>query len=327
MIGPGLLHAIDVIIVNYRTGPLVVSCLQTLAAEAGEGMRIRAFVIDNASGDGSADMIEAAIARHDWHWARVHRSAVNGGFGAGNNIGIDLALAQAQPAGLIWLLNPDTRVMPGAARELARFMAGTPGAGIVGTALLEADGNPWPFAFRFPSVLGEIERGLRWSFTSRLLSRHAIARRMDGRPAVVDWVSGASLAIRPALLREGLRFDEGYFLYYEETDLCRAARSNGWQCWYLPQALVLHIAGQSTGVTATQARPRRLPDYWFQSRSRYFRKNHGRAYALLADLAWMVSHAIFLGKQALRGSPGIDPPRLLSDFARHSALLPRRRRT
>jgi len=318
-------HAIDVVIVNYRTAQLVVSCLESLAAEAGEGLQLRAFVIDNDSRDGSADAIEAALLQQDWNWARVVRSPVNGGFGAGNNQGIDLALAQERPADLVWLLNPDTRVMPGAARALARFMASTPAAGLVGTALLEADGSPWPFAFRFPSILGEIERGLRWKASSRLLARHALLRRMGDRPERADWVSGASLAIRPALLWEGLRFDEGYFLYYEETDLCRTVRGQGWECWYLPEARVLHISGQSTGITDPQAKPRRMPAYWFESRRRYFRKNHGRIYALLADLAWMASHSVFLAKQALRREQSLDPPRLLADFARHSAFFPRRR--
>lgn len=144
----------------------------------------------------------------------------------------------------------------------------------------------------------------------------------DGdRPERADWVSGASLAIRPALLWEGLRFDEGYFLYYEETDLCRTVRGQGWECWYLPQACVLHISGQSTGITDPQAKPRRLPAYWFESRHRYFRKNHGRIYALFADLAWMASHSVFLAKQALRREQSLDPPRP-GRFRAAQCLLP-----
>ncbi|MDF2638782.1 MAG: hypothetical protein K0R64_1766 [Novosphingobium lindaniclasticum] len=318
------LHSIDVVIVNYRTAALALSCLESLAAEAGEGMRIRAVVIDNASLDGSADVIENAIRERDWNWVRLVRSPVNGGFGAGNNLGIDLVLQQERPADLVWLLNPDTRVMPGAARELARFMAWNRAAGLVGTALLEADGSPWPFAFRFPSIQSEIERGLRWRFSSRLLAGYAVARRMGEQPERADWVSGASLAIRPALLREGLRFDESYFLYFEEIDLCLAARSYGWECWYLPQARVLHIAGQSTGVTDAQAVHRRVPAYWFESRRRYFRKNHGLVYAIAADLGWMAAHAAFRTKQALRRDPSVDPPHLLGDFLRHSLAAPRR---
>ncbi|HUD27820.1 MAG TPA: glycosyltransferase family 2 protein, partial [Novosphingobium sp.] len=238
-------------------------------------------------------------------------------FGTGCNLGIAHALARDGAARAIWLLNPDTRVIPGAVDALGAFLTATPAAGIAGTALLLADGSPWPHAFRFPTVLGELERALRWGPASRLLSRHATLRTMDAVPAPADWVSGASMAIRREVLEQGLRFDEGYFLYYEETDFCRAAQALGWESWYVPQSVVLHIAGQSTGVTSADAASRRVPRYWFDSRARYFRKNHGRAYALAADLAWVAGHLVHLGKQALRRAPSEDPPRLLTDFVRH----------
>ncbi|MEE4453639.1 glycosyltransferase family 2 protein [Novosphingobium resinovorum] len=320
-----LAFPIGVVIVNYRTGPLVVDCLASLAAERGAGARLRAIVVDNDSRDGSADLVAAAIAARGWaDWATLVRAPGNGGFGAGCNLGIALALGDPRMRA-VWLLNPDTRVMPGAVNALAAFMAATPRAGIAGTALLLADGTPWPFAFRFPSVLGELERALRWGPASRLLARHAVARAMDGRAVQADWVSGASMAVRREVLDQGLRFDEGYFLYYEETDFCRAAQALGWQCWYAPRPVVLHIAGQSTGVTGSDAAARRVPGYWFASRRRYFRKNHGRAYALAADLAWIAGHLVHLAKQALRRAPRGDPPRLLSDFVWHG-LRPASRR-
>ncbi len=312
---------LDVVIVNYRTGPLVVECLASLAAERGRGASLRAIVVDNASQDGSAAIIEAAILREGWDWARLIPSPVNGGFGAGCNLGIAHALDRESDARAVWLLNPDTRVMPGAAAQLAGFLHAHPAAGIAGTALLLGDGTPWPHAFRFPTVLGELERALRWAPASRLLSRHSTLRTMGAEAARADWVSGASMAVRREVLEQGLRFDEGYFLYYEETDFCRAARKRGWETWYVPQAVVLHIAGQSTGVTGADAARRRVPRYWFDSRARYFRKNHGRGYALAADLAWICGHAFHLGKQALRRAPRSDPPRLLSDFLRHSLLV------
>ncbi|WP_395334424.1 glycosyltransferase family 2 protein [Novosphingobium sp. BL-8H] len=318
--------SIDVVIVNYRSGPLAISCLESLAAERTPGLRLRAFVVDNASPDNSATVIEQAIARHGWDWARLIHSPVNGGFGAGNNLGFAAVLAQETPADVVWLLNPDTRVMPGAAKALARFIAQMPAAGIVGTGLLEADGAPWPHAFRFPSILGELERGLRWRVASRLLARSAVSRRMGGDPAPVDWVSGASMAIRREVLEAGLRFDEGFFLYFEETDFCRMARAEGWQSWYLPQAVVLHISGQSTGVTAKDAGRRRMPGYWFDSRRHYFLKNHGRAYAVVADMAWMMAHATYTANRMLARKPQVDPDRLMFDFARHSALVPQGRR-
>lgn len=320
---------IAVIIVNYRTGPLVLECLESLEVERLAGANLRVVVVDNASADGSAQLIAAALEERSWSWASLVRSPRNRGFGDGCNQGIDHALGR-HPGGsgerpaLVWLLNPDTQVRPGASHALARFMDEHRAAGIAGTALLLADGTPWPFAFRFPGILGEVERGMSWGPVSRLLANSATPRRMGDRPQQVDWVSGASLAIRTELLEDGLRFDPGFFLYFEETDLCRRAAELGWQTWYVPEPVVLHLAGQSTGVTSLGAEGRRLPAYWFESRRRYFVKNHGRVYAMGADLAWIAAHLLSLCKPLLGGGIAARPARLLPDFVRHSTLAVRR---
>ncbi len=315
---------IDVIIVNFCTGSLVVSCLESLESERQEFAGIRAIVVDNASADGSAEQIGAVIAARGWDWVTLLEASSNAGFGAGNNIGICWALERADAADFYWLLNPDTEVHPSAALELMRFMASHPRAGIAGSALLEGDGRPWPYAFRFPTILGEIERGAQLGILSRLLQHWAVLWKMNDRPAEVEWVSGASLVIRRALLEQGLRFDENFFLYYEETDFCLQARRAGWQCWYVPGAIVVHIAGQSTGVTGRQHLFKRLPGYWFDSRRYYFLKNHGRLYGMLADIGWMGGHLVAIAKRWMRGLPRSDPPGLMADFARHSAFVPRR---
>ncbi|MBO9623883.1 MAG: glycosyltransferase family 2 protein [Sphingomonas sp.] len=321
---PISLPSIDVIVVNFCTGSLVVACLESLETERASVPRLRAVVVDNNSPDGSADHIEAAIRAREWQWVVLLRSPANGGFGAGNNMAIRWARAQAAPAELFWLLNPDTEVRPNAAACLARFMATHPAAGIAGSGLLEGDGSPWPYAFRFPNILGELERGARFGLLTRLLKNNAVLRRVGNSCEQVDWVSGASLIVRRDLFEGGLGFDEGYFLYYEETDFCLHARKSGWECWYVPGAVVLHVAGQSTGVTGRQLKLRRLPAYWFQSRRHYFLKNHGRPYAMLADLAWLVGHVFARARQMASGATSGDPPQLLADFLRHSSFAPSR---
>lgn len=316
---------VDVIVVNYRTGSLVVQCLESIDEDRKDCPGLRVIVVDNASNDGSADLIDEVIRSRNWDWVTLMRSPENRGFGAGSNLAIAWALDRPDPADLVWLLNPDTRVMPGAARALARFMMAHPKAGIAGSALLDADGQPWPYAFRFPSLLGEIERGSRLGFVSRLLRDSATLRQMGPRCEKVDWVSGASFIIRRELLEDGMRFDEEYFLYYEETDFCLHAMRKGWERWYVPDAVVLHIAGQSTGITGKQIRLRRLPAYWFHSRRRYFLKNHGRFYGILADFGWIVAHALARFKQLVRNAAEPDPPNLFQDFIRHAAFLPQRR--
>lgn len=315
-------------IVNYRTANLVIDCLESLASEIMACPHVRAVVVDNASGDGSAERIAAAIAARGWQdWASLVASPVNGGFSRGNNLAIASAPAGFLP-GFVWLLNPDTRVRPGALAALLDFMRGHPRAGIAGTLIEDGDGITWPYAFRFPTIAGEVERGARLGIVSRLLGKKAISRKMGSEPAPVDWVSGASMMIRSSIFDAVGPMDDSYFLYFEETDLCLRARRAGWQCWYVPHARVLHIAGQSTGITGKNAVVPRMPSYWFESRRRYFIKNHGRAYAICADLAWIAAHLLWRLRRRLQSLPDTDPAHLLSDFIAHSALrrsLPVRR--
>ena len=310
------------IIVNYRTSALVVDCLASLEGEVRAMPGLRVMVVDNASADDSLPVIGSAINERGWGaWAELIASPVNGGFASGNNCAIRRALAEGAAPDLVWLVNPDTVVRPGAALALADFMRDHPRAGIAGSALLSADGTAWPFAFRFPTILGETERGARLGLVSRLLASHAIARNMGQDATQVDWVSGASMVIRREVYGDAGLMDEGYFLYYEETDFCLQARRAGWECWYVPQATVLHISGQSTGVTAALPVPKRIPRYWYESRRRYFVKNHGRGYAIAADLGWAGAHVLWRLRRCAMLRRNSDPPRMLGDFLRHSALF------
>ena len=108
--------------------------------------------------------------------------------------------------------------------------------------------------------------------------------------------------------RVGL-LDEGYFLYYEETDFCLRARRAGWECWYVPASRVVHLVGQSSGVT-DRHRPRgRRPAYWFASRRRYFERNHGPGYAALASAAWAAGFALWRARRRVQRKPGHGPGR------------------
>ena len=117
---------------------------------------------------------------------------------------------------------------------------------------------------------------------------------------------------RQVLERIGL-LDDHYFMYFEETDLCLRARRDGWECWHVPAARVVHLVGQASGG-------KRLPAYWYDSRRRYFVKNKGRLYAALADASWAAGHSLWRLRRAFerRAQPG--PPAVLSDFLRHSVF-------
>ena len=311
-----------VAIVNYRTGRLAVECLRSLLPEVQARPGTRVMVVDNVSGDKSAETIAQAIVAEGWSgWARLTRASVNGGFSYGNNLAIRPALASAQPPALIWLLNPDTQVRPGALRELVAFLEAHPQVGIAGSSFEQEDGSLWPHAFRFPSIWSELATGLRLSAVAALLKSRTTLLRMGDYAQRVDWLPGASMMVRREVFDAVGLMDEGYFLYFEETDFCLQAARAGWPCWYVPQSRVMHIAGQSTGVTGVQAAFNRRPSYWFESRRRYWLKNHGWFYAAATDLVWVICFSLWKLRSALQRKPASDPPHYLRDFLRHSALF------
>jgi N-acetylglucosaminyl-diphospho-decaprenol L-rhamnosyltransferase len=311
-----------VVIVNYRTPELTVNCLRSLVPDLPFLPNTQVIVVDNDSGDDSLEVIQQAIVAEGWgDWATLLPSNHNGGFSYGNNVAIRLALNSDNPSDYIWLLNSDTEIRSGALHRLLEFMQTRNHVGICGSRFEEPDGTVWPIAFRFPSILSELENGFRLGVVSQLLSSWKVAQVMTDQPRQMDWLPGASLLIRREVFETIELMDEGYFLYYEETDFCLQAARYGWECWYVPNSHVMHLAGQSTGVTTPTDRPKRLPQYWFNSRRRYFVKNHGRLYAAIADTVWFLGFASWRGRRLIQRKPDTDPPSLLQDFVRNSAVL------
>jgi len=311
-----------VVIVNYRTSSLTIDCLRSLVDEVKSLPGTRVVVVDNASGDDSVEKIGFAIDTEGWRdWALLLPSDHNGGYAFGNNFAIRPVLQSPNPPPYFLLLNPDTLVRPGALKALIDFMDRHPDVGIAGSSFEEADGKPWPIAFRFPTVLSELNDGLRLGVVSKLLSKWVVVRQMTDEQCQVDWLPGASMMIRRQVFESVGLMDEEYFLYYEETDFCLQAKRAGWSCWYVPQSRVMHIAGQSTGVTERTGPPKRLPKYWFDSRRRFFVKNHGLLYAALADATWLFSFILWRWRRVIQRKLDPDPPALLWDFFRNSVFL------
>lgn len=311
-----------VVIVNYRTPILTINCLRSLVSEVQSLPGMHVAVVDNDSGDTSVEQIGTAIKTEGWgEWVSLIPSDRNGGYAYGNNVAIRPVLESPNSPPYFLLLNPDTQVHAGAIKELLDFMEQHPDVGIAGSSFENADGTPWPIAFRFPTVLSELEDGLRLGVVTKLLSNWAVPQTMSDKEAQVDWVPGASMLIRRQVFESVGLMDEGYFLYYEETDFCLQARRVGWTCWYVPQSHVMHIAGQSTGVTVRDRRPKRMPQYWFDSRRRYFVKNYGLLYAALADAVWILSFSLWRVRRVIQRKPDTDPPEFFGDFLRNSAFL------
>ena len=315
---------VAVVIVTYRSAQLTIESLRSLSGErSASGLGLTAVVVDNASGDLPA--IAEAIVANGWSdWVTCVLAPINGGFAYGNNLGIQEANTKGTPT-YIHLLNPDTQVRPGAIGSLVQFLEDHPDVGIAGGSFENSDGTDWPFAFRFPTLLSELDSRLEVGVVTRLLRAWVVARIMTKVPQRVDWVSGASMMIRSAVFAEIGGLDENYFLYFEETDFCFRARRVGYSTWYVPQSRVMHIAGQSTKVDERNAAAKRMPPYWFESRRRFFAVTYGIPCAMLIDIVALSAHVLGLLKRVFLFRMRSAIPHFFRDLAHHSVLWPRNR--
>lgn len=309
------------VILNYRTPDLTIDCLRSLVSEI-KRSPARVVVADNASADGSVQKIASAIASEGWgSWASVLPLDRNGGYAFGNNAGIRLLLESPRPPELILLLNPDTVVGPGALESLVQCMEEHPEVGIIGSQLEDSEGNQQASGFRFPTIVSELEGGLRFGLFSKLVASRAVVIPPAPIARRVEWVSGACMIIRRPVLESIGLLDEGYFLYFEEVDFARRAAQAGWQCWVEPRSRVVHFQAQATGVDGPRSKDKPRPAYWFESRRRYFLKHHGGVYAMMADALWAIAYFSWRVRRILQRKPDPDPPKLLRDFIRHSVFL------
>ena len=310
---------LGIVIVNYRTAGLVIDCLKSLSQPSVMPRGTQVVVVEGGSGDNSAQLIGDAILANGWlHQVELLSLESNGGFAFANNRGLDRLRALHGEPEYVLFLNPDTVVRPGAVNELLAYVERMPEVGIAGSRLEDMDGTPQACAFRFPSVAAELESGARIGAISRLLHDWQVVPEVGDEPLQVDWVSGASMMVRSRVLQEIGSFDEGYFLYYEEVDLCRRAAMAGWSCHHVPASRVVHLVGQSTGVTRRDVALPRRPSYWFESRNRYFRKHHRAGYRALANASWVIGHMAYKAKHLIGRGRNDAPPLLLTDFLRHS---------
>lgn len=304
-----------VVIVNYRTAALTIDCLRSLEPEVRQLGHTRVEVIDNGSTDGSAAAIAQAIAAEGWQdWVELVALEHNHGYSAGNNAAIRPALAGDAPA-YVLLLNSDTVVKPAALAGLLDFMDAHPEAGIAGSRLEDPEGAQQHSGFRFPTMISELESGLRLGLFTRLVEDKIVAPDPMDVAHRVDWVAGASMIVRREVFEQIGLLDEGFFLYFEEVDFCFKASRAGWTCWSIPQSRVVHLGGQSTGVTVRR-NPRRRPRYWWESRYRFFTRHYGRAYTFVTDLLWICAFSTYRVRRRLQGKPDTDPPHMLADFLR-----------
>ena len=308
------------VLLNWRTADMTLKA--AVAAErAMEGIAGGIVVVDNDSGDGSFERLSEAL--HDRARIRVVQSGHNGGFGAGNNVGIRLGLPGGVRPDYVYILNSDAFPAPDAIRLLLDYLEAHPRVGLAGSYIHGPDGEAHWTCFRFPSVASELEVSARTGPISRLLAHRTVSIPVPEATGPVDWLAGASMMMREAVVQATDGFDETFFLYFEETDLCRRAALAGWPTHFVRESRVEHIGSVSTGMKTWK----RVPAYWFDSRWHYFRKTGGTSRAVMATLAHLSGGLILRARRLVR--PGSPPgaPHFLRDLTRHALrqLLPGRR--
>jgi len=269
-------NAVDlsVLIVTYNSERLINELLKHLQVEFGRErgcMCAEVVVVDNASRDSTAELV-----RTEHPWVKLISSNENLGFAAGNNLAAKHATGRQ-----LLLLNPDAMPQPGCLRRGIELMDRSPGIGLGGGELLGEDGIRQPSARMFPTLRDEFFTlsGL----AARFPQSHLFAR-LDRRwadpdvDAVVDWIPGAFVFIPSQIFRQLDGFDERFFMYYEEVDLCRRLSANGYTIQYWPTLKAVHIGGASA-KTVEHARVSRtgsqLESWRMRSALQYYRKHHG----------------------------------------------------
>lgn len=299
------------VLLNWRTPEMTLRAAES-AERAMEGIAGGIVVVDNDSGDGSFEKMAEALK--DRPRFRVVQSGHNGGFGAGNNVGIRLGLPDGVRPDYIYILNSDAFPAPDAIRLLLDYLQDHPKVGIAGSYIHGEDGEPHVTCFRFPSVASEFEGAARTGPISRLLAHRAVSIGVPDATGPVEWLAGASMMLREEVVRTVGIFDETFFLYFEETDLCRRAAEAGWPTHFVRESRVEHIGSVSTGMKTWK----RVPGYWFDSRWHYFRKAGGTSRAVAATLAHIAGALILRVRRLVQPKIPGGPPYFLRDLIGHA---------
>jgi N-acetylglucosaminyl-diphospho-decaprenol L-rhamnosyltransferase len=250
---------LSVIIVTWNTRELLAACLEALPAAVGE-LAAEIWVVDNASSDGTVEMVQERFPE-----VRVIANRENRGWAGGNN----QALKQSAGRCLL-LLNADTEPRPSSLAALVRFLDEHPDAGACGPMLLHSDGSIQGNGRRFPTFWKEFLdiTGLRHLALGAYIRHFGWGREDFTALAEVDEVTGACLLARRETVEQVGLLDEQFFMYYDEVDWCRRMKAAGWRVFYVPEAQVVHHVAASVKQVGFEAY-RRL----FESQYRYFRKH------------------------------------------------------
>jgi len=287
---------LSIVILSWNVCDLLRQCLKSVARDRPLSvdhplLATEIIVVDNASSDGSAEMVRAEFPD-----VRLIANQANRGYTGGNNDGTAAAIGR-----YVMILNPDTRVLDDALAALVSYADVHPDVGVVGPQLLNSDGSVQSSRRRFPTLItGLFESTWLEPLAPRnVLQRYYVLDQPDDAIQEVDWLFGACFLVRREVIQQVGALDEGFFMYSEEMDWCRRIRQAGWKVVYLPEAQVIHYGGKSSDQVAAQ---RHI--YFQTSKVRYFRKHHGALTAGVLRVALLAMYAWQLVLEAAKGVLG-----------------------
>lgn len=289
---------IAVSIINYRTGDMTIAAVQSVLDDLGERDG-DVIVIDNASGDGSAELIADWITAKGDSRIRLIQSNQNSGFSGGHNQG----MAAAPDAEFYLVLNSDALLRPGFFDAMLLAANRDPKVGLIAPQLEYDDGEVQISCFRFTGPISEIIRGAATGVVTKFLKRHVIAIPNPPAPELIEWASFACILLRAKMVREIGPMDEGYFLYFEDAEYTLRARRAKWNVVHTAQARAVHFRGGSGPVKQNQSEKKRLPVYYWRSRTRFLRQAHGVSGPFLGNLGWMLGRTIAQARRLTHSAP------------------------
>lgn len=285
---------LSIIIVSWNVSGMLADCIKSIEyslARSSKSISAEIIVVDSASTDNTVELI-----RSQFPDVKMIAEKDNVGFTRGNNIGFSTAKGRH-----LLLLNPDTFILDNAIEEMIDYLDNNPDVGIVGPHTLNTDGTHQSTRRRFPTPqLAFFESTWLQPYApGRLMENYYVADAPDNATVDVDWVQGSALMARHEVYKQLGGLDEGYVMYCEEMDWCRRARSAGWRVVYLGTSQIIHHGGKSSEQSGA-----RKHILFQQSKIRYFRLYHGKAFAsilrifLLANYGWQI---VIEGLKALLG--------------------------
>jgi GT2 family glycosyltransferase len=286
-------------VVNTEGRDDLLACLDAIERTHPEGVEHELLVLDNASGDGSA---EAVRERHP----EARLFALRRRTGKADN---DSTLLREARGRLCLLLNEDSELREGATRALLDALEGDPRAAAAGAQLLTSEGEPTACAWRLPDI--------PWALAAAVFMHRRVAVQSTGeRVREVGWVQSSAMLVRREAAEEVGWLDPAFFVYSDETDFCKRLRDAGWRILFVPQALAVHHDQLSTDAAAMR---RRIVEF-HRNRDLYFRKHGLTATRIVWRACWTWAYLVRALAAAL--IPGRDPRRYL--LHARQELLPRR---